>query len=50
MLAGLVVGALGLQSTFEVFGLVVTVIGLVTAIVAGRSRPPAAAGATAGRG
>jgi MFS family permease len=44
VLAGLVVGSLGLQATFEVFGLVVIVITVVTAIVAWRLRPPAAAG------
>jgi predicted MFS family arabinose efflux permease len=49
VLAGLVIGDLGLQTTFEAFGVIVMVIALVTAVVAWRTRPPAAAGATTSR-
>jgi MFS family permease len=46
VLAGLVVGDLGLQATFEAFGLVVVVIAFGTAIVAWRARPLTAGVAT----
>jgi predicted MFS family arabinose efflux permease len=39
VLAGLVVADLGLQTTFEVFGVIVVVIAFVAAVVAWRTRP-----------
>src|SRR4051794_515610 len=45
VLAGLVVGRLGLQSTFELFGSVVVAIALVVAFEAWRSRPRDVVGA-----
>jgi hypothetical protein len=50
VLAGLVVGDLGLQATFEAFGVVIIVIALVTAVVAWRTRPAARAAGTTSRG
>jgi hypothetical protein len=39
VLAGLLVGGLGLQTTFEIFGSVVAAIALVVALEAWRTRP-----------
>lgn len=39
VLAGIVVGHLGLQSTFGIFGVVVIVASVLTAIIAWRARP-----------
>jgi hypothetical protein len=41
VLAGLVVGSLGLQATFETFGLVAVLLSLVVAGGAWRTRPAA---------
>jgi MFS family permease len=49
LLAGLVVGDLGLTTTFEVFGLIVVVITSLTAAVAWGTRQPAAPGVTSSR-
>jgi predicted MFS family arabinose efflux permease len=45
VLAGLVVGRLGLSKTFEVVGVIVALIAAVTAVVAFRARPLTATGA-----
>jgi hypothetical protein len=39
VIAGLVVGDLGLQSTFEIFGSIVAAIALIVAFEAWRTRP-----------
>lgn len=44
VLGGLLVGTLGLAPTFEVFGAIVALLAVVTAIVAWRTRPAAPAG------
>ena len=46
VLAGLVVGDLGLQATFEAFGVIVVMITIATAVVAWRTRPLQAGAAT----